>query len=81
MLRKGKDGLVLNRILTWAEQRGEDKITEQILKQFETKVPKIWEYDRAVHAALKNLTEGEAKRVIRYEVGGGVAGLLTTSPG
>lgn len=67
---KGKDGLVLNRILTWAEQRGEDNISNLLLKQFETKVPKIWEYDRAVHAALKNWTEGEAKRVIKYEVEG-----------
>ena len=35
-------------------------------------MPKIWEFNRAIHASLKNWTEGEAKRVIKYEVNGGI---------
>lgn len=35
-------------------------------------MPQIWEYNRAVHAALKNWTEDGAKRLIKYEVHGGV---------
>ena len=42
------------------------------LKMLEQVAPKIWEYDRAIHAALKNWTEGEAKRIIKYEVEGGI---------
>ena len=42
------------------------------LEQLEKMVPKIFEYDRAVYVALKHWTEGEAKRLIKYEVLGGL---------
>ena len=69
---KGRDGDVLNRILTWAENQGEDAVSIRELEQFEKKVPKILEYDRVVHSALKNWTDGDAKRLLKYEVKVGV---------
>ena len=69
---KGKHGANLNKILTWAEQQGDTKITDTELEEMEVAVPKIWEYDRAIHASLKNWTDGEVKRFIKYEVNGGI---------
>ena len=34
--------------------------------------PQVCEYDRAIHAALDHWTEGDAKRLIKYEVTGGI---------
>ena len=69
---KGRHGIVLNKILTWAEQQGDAIITDIALEKLEAAVPKIWEYNRAIHASLKNWTDGEAKRLIKYEVNGGI---------
>ena len=69
---KGKDGEVRDTILILAENKGDSQVTTRHLEQLQKMVPKIWEYDRAVHAALKNLTEGDAKIFIKYEVDGGV---------
>lgn len=69
---KGKDGDVLNTILTWAENEGDCEVTTRHLEQLEKMVLKIWEYDRAVHATFTNWMEGDAKRLMRYEVNGGV---------
>ena len=55
---KGKQGDILNGILTWIEQRGGRPITDAVLKQMEGQVPKIWEYNRAIYAALRNWIEG-----------------------
>ena len=69
---KGNDGIVLNMILTWAGQRGDNIISSNMLEQMEKVVPKSWEYDRATHAALMNWVEGEARMIIKYKVGGGI---------
>ena len=69
---KGADGDTFNKILTWAEKQGDKAITQDRLQKLETYVPKIYEFNRAIHAALKNWTEGDAKRLIKYEVHGGI---------
>ena len=63
---KGKDGDVLNSILIWAEEKGDRQIDDRMLKKLEDHVPKVWEYNRAVHASLKNWTDGDAKRFVKY---------------
>ena len=42
------------------------------MEKFKNTVPKILEYNRATDASLKNWTDGEAKRLIKYEVEGGI---------
>ena len=69
---KGRDGDILNNILTWAEQKGDKKIEDSMLAKLEKYMPKVWEYNRAIHASLKNWTEGDAKRLVKYEVNGGI---------
>ena len=69
---KGRHGAIRNRLLTWAEQQGDIIITNAVLEKFENTVPQIWEYNRAIHASLKNWTDGEANRFIKYEVEGGI---------
>lgn len=65
---KGRHGATLNKILAWAEQQGDINIIDIELEKLEVAVLKIWEYDRAIHASLKNWTDGEAKRFIKYKV-------------
>ena len=69
---KGRHGIIFNKILTWAEQQGDAIIIDIALEKLEAAVPKIWEYNRAIHASLKTWTDGEAKRFIKYEVNGGI---------
>lgn len=69
---KGRHGIILNKLLTWAEEQGDNTIIDTLLEKCETAVPKILEYNRAIHASLKNWTDGEAKRFIKYEVTGGL---------
>ena len=69
---KGKHGDTLNHILTWAEQRGDKQVTDRDLGRMENLIPKIWEFNRAVHAALKNWTEGDANKVVKYGANGGI---------
>ena len=57
---KGKDGEILNKLLTAAERRGDEPISNVLLQTISTRIPKVWEYSRAVHSALKNWTTGEA---------------------
>ena len=47
----GRHGIILNKLLTWAEEQGDNTITNTLLEKFETAVPKIWEYNRATHAS------------------------------
>ena len=68
---KGKDGDVLNSILTWAEQQRGKRIDDTMHAEIGKHVPKVWKYNRAIHASFKNWTEGDAKRLIRYELNGG----------
>ena len=63
---KGKHGGVLNRVLTWVENRGDRTIYDEDLKKLEEGIPKIWEYNRAAHAGMKNWTEGDANKLVRY---------------
>ena len=69
---KGRHGIVVNKILIWAEQQGDITITDTLLEKLEKAVPKIWEYNRAIHASLKNWIDGEAKRFIKYGLAGGI---------
>ena len=69
---KGRHGDVLNKVLTWAEKRNDMPITDNELMELERSIPKIWEYNRAVHAALKNWTEGDANKLVRYGANGGI---------
>ena len=43
-----------------------------MLKKLEEHVPKVWEYNRAIHASFKTWTDGDAKRLVKYEVNGGI---------
>ena len=56
----------MNRVLIWAENRGDRPITDGELEKLEEKIPKIWEYNRAVQAALRIWTEGDANKLVRY---------------
>ena len=69
---EGVDGERLNMIFTWAEKQGDKTITDRHLEKLERYIRKIWEYNRAIHAALKNWIDGDAKRLIKYEVAGGL---------
>lgn len=68
---KRRNGDILHNILMWAEQRGDTPISNNQLEQMEKFVAKIWEYNRAIHTALTDWTEGDAKRLVKYEVNGG----------
>ena len=69
---KGKDGEALNRILTAAERRGDEHITNEQLRVISKQVPKIYEYNRAIHSALEHLTIGKADQLSIYGVNGGL---------
>ena len=69
---KGTQGEVLKHILTWVEERGDKPITNIELAKLERLVPKIWEYIRAVHVALKGWKEGVANKLIKYGIDGGI---------
>ena len=69
---KGKDGDILNKLLTAAEKRGDEPITDVHLQTISKRVPKIWEYNRAIHCALNNWTTGDAKKIVTYVVTGGI---------
>ena len=68
---KGRDGEILNTLLTGAEKQGDEPISNETLKNLEKKIPKIWEFNRAVLGALKNWTVGEAKKLVTYGIKGG----------
>ena len=57
---------------TWAENRNDKTVTDKELKRLEGRMPKIWEYNRAIHAALKNWTHGDANNAGRYGANGGL---------
>ena len=69
---KGKDGETLNKLLIAAEKQGDNPITEELLKSISKRVPKIWQFNRAVHSAFKNWIAGEAKKFITYGLNGGL---------
>lgn len=54
MAIKGKDGEIVNRILTAAEKRGDEPIIDIQLQTLSKKTPKVWEYNRAIQSVLKN---------------------------
>ena len=56
---KGKDGDVLNKVLIAAEKVGDEPTTNSQLQDTSKRVPKIYEYNRAIHSALKNWIVGE----------------------
>ena len=68
---KGKQSDTLNKILIWAEPRGDRPITGAELKQFGNVAFKIWECNRAIHVALENWIEGGADRFVKYGTKGG----------
>ena len=69
---KGKDREVLNKLLTSAEKRGDEPITSDTLRAIATRIPKIYEYNRAIHSAFAHLTVGEAKELVTFGVNGGL---------
>ena len=69
---KGVDGDILNKILTWDERRGDKIITDDQLERLEERIPQIWQCNKAIRAAFKIWTDGDAKRFIKYEVKMGI---------
>lgn len=62
---------MLNKLLTEAEKRGDEPIKNSMMQTIAEKVPKVWEFNRAIHGALKNWTAGEAKKLVTNGVNGG----------
>ena len=69
---KGRDGEILNKLLTAVEKRGDEPVINTHLQIISTKLPKRWEFNRAIHSALKNWTTGEAKKLVTYGFNGGI---------
>ena len=68
---KGKHGMTFDKVLTWAENRGDRPIIDDISAKFEEKITNIWEYNRAIQAALRNWIEGDANKLVKYGSNGG----------
>ena len=58
-------------MLTAAERQGDEPIDDKLLHNAAVKAPKVWEFNRVAHGALKNWIVGDAKKLVTYGVRGG----------
>ena len=72
IMTMGKDGDELLEILDEIEKLGNQKLTKGQLERFAKEILKIYEYDRAVEAALPNWTVGLAQGLVQYANEGGL---------
>ena len=68
----GQDGEELFIILDEMEQFGNTKVEKIRLNNLSEECPKVYEYDRAIKAALLNWTSGVAQGLVKHRVEGGM---------
>lgn len=69
---EGKDVEVFDRLLFGVEKRGDEPIDEKLVQAISKRVPKAWQYNRAIHSAFKNWIAGEVRKLVTYGVNGGL---------